>query len=271
MDQSIAIILLMGLLGPLAGCQLISQENLTSTTTPDLNKAETTGKAELPAKATAEVCLTTARLLEKDGKDGDAIVLYEKARQNGPNKVQISRRLAVLYDKQKDYKHAMEEFNQLLKRFPKDVDLLNDVGYCYYNQGNWPEAEKYLRQATTLNPNHKRAWINLGMTLAQNNHRDDSLEAFTKVVSPAQARCNLAFILTTQGKFNEAKIEYRQALTFEPDLELARNALAKLEGAATQPAPKGMPQQINPKPTAPAEDVSGDRLEEQSEILVPLP
>ena len=127
----------------------------------------------------------------------------------------------------------MEEYQKLLKPSPKDADLLNDVGYCYYNQGKWSEAEKYLRQALAINPKLARAWINLGMTLAQQNRIEESLEAFAKVVSPAQAQCNLAFIWTTQGKREEAKAAYRKALTLEPNLAPARIAfLAKLEQPA---------------------------------------
>ncbi|MCS6978044.1 MAG: tetratricopeptide repeat protein, partial [Gemmatales bacterium] len=44
-----------------------------------------------------------------------------------------------------------------------------------------------------------------------------------------EAQVNLAFIYQTQGKREEAKEAYRKALALQPELDLARRALAKLE------------------------------------------
>src|SRR6185369_9509476 len=115
------------------------------------------------------------------------------------------------------------------------ADLLNDLGYCYYSRGKWTDAETTLRKAVTANPQHQRAWVNLGMTLAQMERYQESFEAFTHAVPAAQAHCNLAFILTTQGKRDDAKQAYRLALNFDPGLTLARAALQKLEN----PRPAG--------------------------------
>jgi tetratricopeptide (TPR) repeat protein len=259
--------LLLGVLGPLAGCQLIPRENLAaSASTAESGPA----KGELPPRAAAEVCQATARAFDKEGNEAQVITLYEKARQNGANTQQTSRRLAYLYEHEGDFKRAMEEYKQLLQRNSKDADLLNDVGYCYYNQGDWVEAEKHLRQAIAINPKHARAWINLGMTLAQTYRAADSLEAFTQVVSPAQAQCNLAFILQTQGRFEDAKAAYRQALAQEPNLAVARGQLAKLERASTAAAPATA---AVPFPAAAPrnQEAAPEIVEEQTPVEVGLP
>src|SRR5262249_29105815 len=114
---------------------------------------------------------------------------------------------------------------------PKNADLLNDMGYCYYGHGRWEEAEDTLRKALSINPKHERALNNLGMVLAQRGQYDESLETFCRVVPRAQAMSNVAFILTAQGKREEAKAAYRQALSIDPDLRLVQAALEKLENA----------------------------------------
>jgi tetratricopeptide (TPR) repeat protein len=215
---------------PLVGCQLPSMEKLGASSNKSSN-ADAAFFAELPPKAKAEVCLTTAETMEASGNYLEAYALYERALQNGGPKAQITRRLPVLLDQLKEYAKALELYEQLLKHSPKDSELLNDVGYCYYNQGKWSEAEKYFREALKHNPKHARAWTNLGMTLAQTNRTTESLEAFAKVVSPAQAQCNVAFILTTQHKWEEAKAAYRKAMALEPNLALAQTMLVKLEQA----------------------------------------
>jgi tetratricopeptide (TPR) repeat protein len=191
----------------------------------------TANKAGLPSEETAKICVATGELLEQDGKKVEAIAMFVKARQLDPSLQSLCRRLAVLYDEVGEFRQAQEEYDQALQLYPKDAALLNDLGYSYYCRGRWAEAEQNLNQALAINPKLERAWINLGMTLGQQGRYAESLEAFGKAVRPAQALCNLAFIYTTQGKRDEARQAYRQALAQNPDLRLARAALAKLESA----------------------------------------
>src|SRR5205807_884165 len=106
--------------------------------------------------------------LEKDGKDVEAITYYERARELDPAlHDRASRHLAVLYDKADNQAQATREYQDLLKKKPKDANLLNDMGYSCYNRGQWADAENYLRKAITVDKSHKPAWVNLGLALAQ--------------------------------------------------------------------------------------------------------
>jgi len=196
-------------------------------------EAEPPPAPELPPKEAARACIACAEELEKHGKEVEAIIFYERARQHDP-KCRVSRRLAVLYDRQGDFQKAQEEYRKALKQTPHDPDLLNDMGYGYYSRGRWAEAEKYLRQALAIKPDHPYAIINLGLCVGEQGRYDEALELFSKVGTPAQARCNLAFVLMTQHKWVEAKRAYQEALRLDPDIPLARAALAKLEKAEQQ-------------------------------------
>lgn len=198
---------------------------------------------ELPGKQSAALCLTMAESLEKDGKEADAVGYYERARQldAGLNE-RAARRLAVLYDRLDDQARAMAEFQELLRKKPKDATLLNDVGYSLYNRGQWAEAEQYLRKAVAADRANKRAWVNLGMALGQQARYEEALDAFRKAVTPAEAEANLGFILATQGKRADAATAYRRALQLEPTLKVAQGALARLEatgGAVPAASPGG--------------------------------
>ncbi|MBL8864350.1 MAG: tetratricopeptide repeat protein [Planctomycetia bacterium] len=189
-------------------------------------------ETELSGKPAATLALTMAEELEKAGKDGDAIAYYEKARAADPTaNAKAARRLAVLYDRAGDPGKAMQEFRELLKTKPKDPDLLNDIGYSHYNRNEWTEAETHFRKALDYDKTHKRAWVNLGLTLAQQGRTDESLSAFEKAVSPAEAKSNLAFVLATQGKRDAATNLYREALSADSTLKSAQTALAALEKA----------------------------------------
>jgi Tfp pilus assembly protein PilF len=203
---------------------------------------------ELPPKDAARACIACAQELEKNASEFQAIAFYEKARQHDP-KCHVSRHLAVLYDRQGDFQKAQEEYRKALKETPRDPDLLNDMGYGYYSRGRWAEAEKCLRLALEIKPDHTHALINLGLCVGEQGHYQEALDLFGKVLTQAQALCNLGFILTTQHKWEEAKRTYKEALEIDPDIPLARAALAKLEKAEQQtPSPMQLAQSPR-KPT----------------------
>jgi Tfp pilus assembly protein PilF len=193
---------------------------------------------ELPSAEAAKVSLSLARDLEAGGHLAEAAGQYELARFHDPSLKDVGWRLAVLYDMTGNHAKALAEYQQALQAHPKNPDLLNDLGYYYYSRGKWPEAEERFRQALALNGKHSRAATNLGMTLAMEGRYGEALEAFQRTVTLAQAHCNVGFILTAQGKQEEAKRAYRAALELE-DLPLARGALARLEDPKPKKAEPG--------------------------------
>ena len=193
---------------------------------------------ELSGKPSALLFITMAEGLEKDGKDGEAIAYFERARElDASLQDRASRRLAVLYDRTDDQAKAMHEFQELIKKKPKDATLLNDLGYSYYNRAQWAEAENTLRKAVTADKLNKPAWVNLGLALSQQGKQQEALEAFSHAVSSAEAHANLGFVLTVQGKKAEALVVYRRALELEPALKIAQAAVQRLESgeAIAQP------------------------------------
>ncbi|QEL14376.1 tetratricopeptide repeat protein [Limnoglobus roseus] len=202
----------------------------TATSSSNANTITPPTEGNLTGKQAATLSTTLAEQLEKEGKERDAITYYEKARDSDPaNALKASRRLAVLYDRAGDSNKAMHEFRELLAARPKDADLHNDVGYSCYNRGEYADAETYLRKAVDLDKHHKRAWVNLGMTLAQLDRPADSLAAFEKAVTPAEAKSNLAFVLATKGNREGATNYYRQALAADSSLKMAQAGLAAVE------------------------------------------
>jgi Tfp pilus assembly protein PilF len=199
-----------------------------------------TEERQLPASKSAKLCLTVAADLERNGHDAEAAAEYEKARQYDP-KLHISRQLGLVYERLGEFRRAQTEYEQALRENPKNAVVLNDLGFLYYSRGKWDDAEKALRDAVAVNPKYARAWINLGLTLGQKDQYAESLEAFRHVVGEGEAQANLAFVLMTRGKRQDAKQAYREALARDPDLTVARAALCKLENptlpntAAMQP------------------------------------
>ncbi|MGO9596482.1 MAG: tetratricopeptide repeat protein [Isosphaeraceae bacterium] len=183
----------------------------------------------LSPQRTAKLALETAIQMEKSGHLKVAVEQYEKARQLDPKLTEVAHRLAVLHDRQGEFKQAAAEYKKAVEARPKDADLLNDQAYHYYQRGDWVLAEASLRKALAVNPKHERAWINLGMALAQQGKVEEAFKAFTKVVSPADAKSNIGMILAQNGKKGDAKAAFRESLEIEPDAPRTRAALAQLE------------------------------------------
>jgi Tfp pilus assembly protein PilF len=190
-----------------------------------------TAATELPPAQAAQACLTTGDTLEKQGHDREALLEYQRARQYDPQLPGVARRLAVQYAKQGDMEHARSEFQAALQQQPRDADLLNDLGYFHYQMGEDAPAETAFRKALAINPNHQRAWVNLGKVLVRRGHYEESCEAFGHVVRPAQAAANVGILLAREGKVQEARQVLHKALALEPDLKAARLVLAKVESA----------------------------------------
>jgi hypothetical protein len=101
------------------------------------------------------------------------------------------------------------------------------------------------------------------------------------VVSESEAVCNLALVLTTEGKLDDAKQAYRQVLEKEPSHKRAREALTKLEagpppqranvGPLNLPGPghsPSMPPRVNPA-APPSVAPESERIPDLSPIEVP--
>ncbi len=214
----------------IVACALLTLLSTGCIALPTQSPEPTPVAQELPPDKAAEVSLLAARDLEKLGNEADAIAQYEKASQLNPKLTQVSRRLAVLYDRQGDFSRAVAEYRLALQQSPKDADLLNDLGYCHYQHGDWAEAEKWLRQAVTLQPDNRRAWGNLGLVLGRQERYQESYAAFARVVSPAEARANIGILQAQQGQKDQARTSLREALSMSPDMRLAQEVLARVEG-----------------------------------------
>lgn len=206
--------------GTVSGLPLLTGPQAAGHTTP----------IELPPKQAAVACLAAAQELDKNGQVKEAVILYERAREQDPSSAAtISRRLAVLYDLSGDFAKATSEYTALLAAKPNDPALVNDFGYSYYARGDFARAEEYLKKAAQLDPNSKRAWLNLGLVVAAQNRYDEGFQAFRRAGSEAEAHTNLAFVMTSHGRTEDAKAAYRRALELEPGLAQAQTALQRLE------------------------------------------
>jgi tetratricopeptide (TPR) repeat protein len=198
-------------------------------------KAKTTAKSKEPDES-----LTLAMLnglnFERSGEWKQAREVYEEVRKKDPENVDAAHRLAIVADAQRRHIEAEQLFLFALERRPRSAELLADLGYCYYLQGQLAKAESALAKATKLAPENDRHWNNLGLVIGHQGRYDESLECFRKTGSEADAHYNLAFIYSAQERVADAKRCFQMALASDPTHRQAREALTSFEEYERLPA-----------------------------------
>ena len=95
----------------------------------------------------------------------------------------------------------------------KSAEAHNKVGSKLYDQGRYKDAEKELREAIRIKPDHVNAHFNLGLTFIEQEKHADAEKEFREVIrlSPAdsEAHFKLGVTLLNQSKAVEAENKYK--------------------------------------------------------------
>jgi Tfp pilus assembly protein PilF len=190
------------------------------------------GESTLTSRQRADVQVAVGRSLEQQGQTARAIAAYNEALRLDPGRAEVGLRLATLYDKEGKFKEALPLYQKALAAYPGNPDIFCDMGYSLYLQGRMVEAEINLRQAVALAPENARAHNNLGLVLASIDRTEEALAEFRRAgCTEADAQINLAFVLTLENKWVEARKRYQMALTLDAASTTARKGLQELDTA----------------------------------------
>ncbi len=185
---------------------------------------------KLTARQAADVQVALARSLELRGEGEQAMAIYREALRRDPSRADAYLRLAILCDQHGKFDESAGLYRKALAAQPGNAEIYCDMGYSLSLQRRWAEAEMNLRQAVALAPNHRRAHNNLGLVLGHGGRLDEALAEFRKGgCDDAEAHVNLAFVLTLERCWPEARSQYEQALALQPASAAARKGLEELE------------------------------------------
>jgi Tfp pilus assembly protein PilF len=221
----------------LAGCQQLSLGHLipkwpakkSSVYDPQANTNQWSADATPQQKA--EVQMALARTMENQGQTEQAIAVYQGVVAKS-KRADAFHRLALLHDKKGDPEAAAKYYQDALKQDGKNAEIHCDYGYSRYVRRDFPAAEKSLRQAIALKPTLTRAHTNLGLLLARTGREDEALREFAKSgCNESAARCNLAFALATERRWQEAQTQFERALAVDPSSKAAQEGLATVRAA----------------------------------------
>lgn len=137
------------------------------------------------------------------GDSGRAREDYQRSKRLVSMPVNVDERLALAntYAKRGAYKHAIEEYNQILQWEPEQIDALNDRANAYSYIGRYTEAINDLTRVIALEPDLVLAYYNRGIALAWADKKDRAVADFeyacTKGFQPA---CESIEVVRRGGK-----------------------------------------------------------------------
>jgi Flp pilus assembly protein TadD len=210
-------------------------------------------KTEFHAKATDrqsfQVHIDFGRIFESQGNFDAALQEYQEAlavvetKRHGSlgpaDSALAQRRMAGALDCLGRFAQADVHYQKALSLAPKNPKIWNDIGYSYYLQGRWSDAERALKTAAKLAPDDERIRINLGLTLAAAGKTSEAIPLLSRSTGDATGHANLGYLLAATGQFDLARRQYQMALGLRPDMELARRAIARLDRQQQDPGLPG--------------------------------
>jgi len=210
---------------------LVAPFSGTATSAAATDKSDPTSLTNMPNKLSPELWVMQGQLAESQGQTAKALESYNKALQSEPNNLGALVSLARLQDRQGDTAKSVEYFQKAVAVNPSDATLLNDLGLAYSKAGNASAAKESLEKAANLDPKNVRYRNNLATLLVDQGKADEAVTQLQNVLPPAMAHYNVAYLHFTKQNMPAAEQQLRLALQADPNLQPARDLMARLGGS----------------------------------------
>jgi Tfp pilus assembly protein PilF len=162
-----------------------------------------------------------------DGNYNEAISELSLAVSLDPKLSEAHSLLGVAYDKKGFGDRAKESFERAVK-IDEDADTLNNLGFSFYQSGNYRAAVDRLKRAAKLAPTDERILNNLGLALCRLGKIDEAYKAFSRATGPLTGNLNTAKMLERFGREDDAIRYYEAARQIDPSNTIALRRLADL-------------------------------------------
>ncbi|MCP4888746.1 MAG: hypothetical protein GY904_19300 [Planctomycetaceae bacterium] len=227
----------------LLGCLLATGcASITSKLNRTPNKLSSSSPSEIlsdqkqplcnPENQSLQITLETARLAEERSMDAEAISAYEKVRRLNPKQPGVAHALAVLYDRSAMTDAAEREYQAAVIESPDDANVLCDYGYFLYCTGKTKQAEEMLRRSMNVDANHRQTKVNLAVVLATQQRYDEAKALFENAIGPAAALHNIGMFKLRHGNAVEGENMIAAAVEKDPSLSQSKAVLESVGSSA---------------------------------------
>ncbi|MEE6491856.1 hypothetical protein FKM82_016399 [Ascaphus truei] len=135
-------------------------------------------------------------------------------------KVLVNR--GLVYLELHDYANALEDFQAVALRTPRDINIHQVIGNCYHRTHQYEEAVKAFKQVLQINPLSPEGYIGRGTAYMEYGHKNGTKQAQRDFVSALHlspkciaARICLGYNLQAQGFFQQAWNQFTMALDID--------------------------------------------------------
>ena len=179
------------------------------------------------SSASAREHLEIGRQFLLDGNYNEAISELSLAVSLDPKLGEAHNLLGVAYDKKGFGERAKDSFERAVK-IDEDADTLNNLGFSFYQSGNYRAAVDRLKRAAKLAPTDERILNNLGLAYCRLGKIDEAYKAFARATGPLTGNLNTAKMLERFGREDDAIRYYEAARQIDPSNTIALRRLADL-------------------------------------------
>jgi Flp pilus assembly protein TadD len=175
------------------------------------------------------------------GRSREAVIEYERALATDPKHAKAHNNLALALVELGRIEEAADHFETSLGIEPQ-AEIYSDLGFALAHLGRSEEARANYHKALELDPNCASAHLNLAVDSAQAGNLAEAESHYRQALPgrpSAQTHNGLGYVLSRQGRTDEAVAEFHKAIEVDPKFTPAYNNLAnalsqqgKLEEAA---------------------------------------
>ncbi|HJW14139.1 MAG TPA: tetratricopeptide repeat protein, partial [Thermoanaerobaculia bacterium] len=110
----------------------------------------------------------------------EALAKYRNALATDPTNVEANVGMGNLMFDSGKWDKAVEYYTAALKKDPKNSDVAVDRAIAYHSLGQDAQALDELKRVTREHPEHKNAWLNLGVVAGAMGDNKTNIEAWEK-------------------------------------------------------------------------------------------
>jgi len=165
-------------------------------------------------------------------KPRDVVLQDEAPPKPAPTPREAEEQRGDLMMARRHFSEAIEIYQKLLAREPKNAALLNKVGIAYHQMHDLRSAKKYYERSAKADKTFAPAFNNLGTVHYNEKRYRNAINAYKKSIA---ANPNLAAVHTNMGyayfarkQFENALLSFHRALELDPEILERRSATGTL-------------------------------------------
>jgi len=175
----------------------------------------------------------------------DELTLDFHAHQVAPNSIYATTSLGAAAEDRGLDSAAISLFMEALAQRPDYWTANVNLGYVYYKQGRFAEAERYFERSAASDPTDGKQFLYLGLARIQLGRLSEAESAIRTalLVRPNGRNYHFAlgFILEQEKNLPAAAQEFRLELAEYPQDDRTRKELAKVEALMQKSTPSPAP------------------------------